>query len=52
MLTGDCYSEKARRVAGLCHTLLEKPCPTDLLQKTLAKVLDENASTLLAPARR
>jgi CheY-like chemotaxis protein len=48
VLTGDAYSEKARRVAGLCHTILEKPCPTDLLQKALDKAIDQNASTLLA----
>jgi DNA-binding NarL/FixJ family response regulator len=48
VLTGDSYSEKARRVAGLCHTMLEKPCPTELLQKTISSALDQNAATLLA----
>jgi DNA-binding NtrC family response regulator len=50
VLTGDSYSDKARRVAGLCHSLLEKPCPTELLQKTLATALDQNAATLAAAA--
>jgi DNA-binding NarL/FixJ family response regulator len=49
-LTGDSHSDKARRVAGLCYTLLEKPCPTELLHKTLNKVLDGNAATMMAPA--
>jgi DNA-binding NarL/FixJ family response regulator len=51
VLTGDTYSDKAKRVAGLCHSLLEKPCPTELLQRTLAKVMDGNASTMLAGVR-
>jgi CheY-like chemotaxis protein len=51
VLTGDTYSEKAQRVAGLCHSLLEKPCPTELLQRTLDKVIDQNASTMMAGSR-
>jgi DNA-binding NtrC family response regulator len=50
VLTGDTYSDKAQRVAGLCHTLLEKPCPTELLQKTLGEVLDQNGATVVAGA--
>jgi CheY-like chemotaxis protein len=43
VLTGDTYSEKAQRVAGLCHSVLEKPCPTELLQRTLDKVIAQAA---------
>ncbi len=45
VLTRDCYSERARRATSLCHSLLEKPCPGDVLQKALAHLLDDHPPT-------